>query len=103
MTTVPARHSPLQLLYARNLLRSSLVLTTPGSYCASSNRAAQDPQHVRPAGGQPTHLPRTCKARARAAIYCRLSLIPLGERRIAPGCCGLLRFAASKGLPHDHS
>jgi hypothetical protein len=45
--------------------------------------------------------PPACKARAAAAVYCGLSLSPLGERGSAPGCCGLLQFAASTVLPHD--
>ena len=40
------------------------------------------------------------KARACAAVYCRLSLRPLGERWTPDGCCALLRFAASRALPH---
>src|SRR5215207_4130489 len=42
-----------------------------------------------------------CKARAPAAVYCRLSLRTLGERCVARGCCPLLRFAASRALPHE--
>jgi hypothetical protein len=45
--------------------------------------------------------PPACKARASAAVYRRLSLIPLGERWTAHSCCALLRFVASKPLPHD--
>ena len=45
--------------------------------------------------------PPACKARAAAAVYCGLSLRPLGERWSAPGCCALLRFAASKALPRE--
>jgi hypothetical protein len=45
--------------------------------------------------------PPACKARAVAAVCCRLSLRWLGEPRPAPGCCPLLRFAASKALPRD--
>jgi hypothetical protein len=43
--------------------------------------------------------PPACKARAGAAVCCRLSLRPLDERGSAPTCCALLRFAASKPLP----
>jgi hypothetical protein len=43
-----------------------------------------------------------CKARAPAAVCCRLSLSPLGELRIEPGCCALLRFVASKVLPDEY-
>ena len=43
--------------------------------------------------------PPACKARAAAAIYCGLSLIPLGEPRTAHICCALLRFVASTALP----
>ena len=43
--------------------------------------------------------PLACKARANAAVYRRLSLIPLGERWAAHSCCALLRFAASMALP----
>jgi hypothetical protein len=28
-----------------------------------------------------------CKARVAAAVYCRLSLVPLGKRLVARGCC----------------
>jgi hypothetical protein len=45
--------------------------------------------------------PPTCKGRASAAVYCRLSLSPLGERGSAHSCCALLRFVASTALPHD--
>ena len=42
-----------------------------------------------------------CKARAGAAVCCRLSLKQLGERWIAHICCALLQFAASKALPES--
>src|SRR5215212_9390491 len=45
--------------------------------------------------------PPACKARAAAAVYCRLSLRPLRERSTADICCALLRFVASTVLPHD--
>ena len=44
--------------------------------------------------------PPACKARADAAVCCRLSLKPFGERWAAPSYCALLRFAASRALPH---
>jgi transcriptional regulator with XRE-family HTH domain len=44
--------------------------------------------------------PPACKARADAAVYCRLSLRPLRERSLHSRC-GLLRFAASKPLPRQ--
>ena len=34
-----------------------------------------------------------------AAVYCRLSLMPLDERQSAKSCCPLLRFVASTALP----
>jgi len=43
--------------------------------------------------------PPACKARAAAAVYCRPSLERLHKRSSAPGCCRLLRFAASRPLP----
>src|SRR5829696_1822316 len=46
--------------------------------------------------------PPACKARAAAAIYCRLSLRPPGERWLARGCCVLLRLAASEAPPDEH-
>jgi hypothetical protein len=45
--------------------------------------------------------PPACKARAPAAVYYRLPLRSLNERRGAHSCCALLRFAASKPLPHE--
>ena len=45
--------------------------------------------------------PPACKARAGAAICCRLSHSPPNERWSGPACCALLRFAASKPLPQD--
>jgi hypothetical protein len=40
-----------------------------------------------------------CKPQAAAAVYCYLSLRPLGKHWAAPGRCGLLRCAASTRLP----
>src|SRR5829696_3045633 len=44
--------------------------------------------------------PPACKARAAAAVCCRLWLRSLGERWRAHSCRVLLRFAASTALPH---
>src|SRR4051812_23311322 len=70
------------------------------SQCARTS-IAQAPPHLE-AGrddGVPgsNRRPHACKARADAAVYCRLSLSPHG----AHICCALLRLVASKALPRD--
>jgi hypothetical protein len=47
----------------------------------------------------PTAAVEATRARASAAVCCRLSLRSLGERGVADICCTQLQFVASTALP----
>jgi hypothetical protein len=68
--------------------------------CLTGSRSASEADSRRWAVPGSNGRPPACKARACAAVCCRLSLSPLDERCRAHTCCALLRFTASRTLPH---